>query len=213
MQQSLLQNSWDAANECRPDLIIFHPKAYGGPHFAEKLGVPVMMALPFPLMVPTAEHPHMGFPDWKLGGWYNRMTYGLVRMLMRLSAGKHIRAWRAAHGLPRQQRFDLLHKSDGSDIPVLHGFSKHVVPRPTDWPHTASITGYWFLDSTDEWTPSPELEAFLEEGPPPVYFGFGSMAGRHPERLTNIVVRAVQEARVRGIVATGWGGLQAVRTV
>jgi sterol 3beta-glucosyltransferase len=71
------------------------------------------------------------------------------------------------------------------------------------------MTGYWFLNRTEDWAPPPELEAFLDAGPPPVYVGFGSMAGRNPERLANIVIEALQKAAVRGIIATGWGGLKA----
>lgn len=208
MQQSLLQESWDAAKQSQPDLIIFHPKAYGGPLFAEKLGVPVIMALAIPMMVPTAEHPNIGFPDLKLGGWYNRMTYAFVNRLMELSAGKHVKAWRAANGLPPQKRFNILHTTDGKDIPVLHMFSEHVVPQPSDWPKSSRTTGYWFLDQNNNWTPTPRLQAFLKAGPPPVYVGFGSMAGRAPERLGNIVIKALQKAGVRGIVSTGWGGLK-----
>jgi sterol 3beta-glucosyltransferase len=53
------------------------------------------------------------------------------------------------------------------------------------------------------------LQAFLEAGDPPVYVGFGSMVNRNPQRLAMLVVAALQQAKVRGIVATGWGGLQA----
>ncbi len=208
MQKTLLQENWHVAKKAKPDLIIFHPKAYGGPHFAEKLGVPVVMALTIPMMVPTAKHPNTGFPDLKLGGWYNRLTYGFVNRLMGLSAGRHVRAWRAANGLRPQRRFDILHTTDGKEIPVLHGFSNHVVPRPSDWPDSVRTTGYWFLDETDNWTPQPEIEEFLNAGHPPVYVGFGSMAGRNPRRLADIVIRALQKAKMRGIIATGWGGLK-----
>jgi sterol 3beta-glucosyltransferase len=208
LQASLLNDCWTTANAADPDLIVFHPKAYGGPHIAEKLGIPVILALPIPMMVPTSEYPNMGFPNLKLGGWYNRMTYRLVNTLMGMSAGKHVKALRAAHGLPRQKRFDILHTTDGGDIPVLHAMSMHVVGQPSDWPDTAVMTGYWFLDRLENWTPPAELEAFLAAGPPPVYVGFGSMAGRNPARLSNIVVEALQRANVRGIIATGWGGLK-----
>ncbi len=40
-----------------------------------------------------------------------------------------------------------------------------------------------------------------------VYVGFGSMAGRNPQQLARTVIEALQGAEVRGIVATGWGGL------
>ncbi len=210
MQRSMLQESWEAVTQSKPDLIIFHPKAYGGPHFAEKLGIPVIMALLIPMMVPTAERPNIGFPDFKLGAWYNRITYHFVNKLMGVSAGKHVKDWRLARGLVPQKRFDILHTTKGKSIPVLHGVSQHVVPQPSDWPETARTTGYWFLDQINDYSPPPELEAFLEAGPPPVYIGFGSMAGLNPERLANIVIKALQKAGSRGIIATGWGGLKTV---
>lgn len=38
VQEALLEEGWVSARESDPDVILFHPKAYGGPHFAEKLG-------------------------------------------------------------------------------------------------------------------------------------------------------------------------------
>jgi len=43
-----------------------------------------------------------------------------------------------------------------------------------------------------------------------VYVGFGSMAGRAPDRLARTIVRALDRAGTRGILASGWGGLQTV---
>jgi len=48
----------------------------------------------------------------------------------------------------------------------------------------------------------------LQDGPPPVYVGFGSMAGTQPERLAGVAIGALQKAGQRGILATGWGGLK-----
>jgi sterol 3beta-glucosyltransferase len=92
---------------------------------------------------------------------------------------------------------------------VLHGFSAHVVPRPADWPDHAAISGFWHLERQADWQPGAALEDFLAAGEPPVYVGFGSMAGKDPARLTKIVLEALQEAAVRGILASGWGGLAA----
>jgi sterol 3beta-glucosyltransferase len=99
--------------------------------------------------------------------------------------------------------------ADGRPLPVLHGHSRFVWPRPDDWPLTAHVTGYWFLDHPEGWQPPSELNAFLEAGEAPVYVGFGSMAGRNPKRMAEIVAGALQKANVRGIIATGWGGLEA----
>jgi len=87
--------------------------------------------------------------------------------------------------------------------------SEHVIPRPADWPKDAHLTGYWILEPNASWQPSPELVQFLEAGPPPVYIGFGSMAGKEPEAKARIVIEALAKAGQRGIIASGWGGLQA----
>jgi sterol 3beta-glucosyltransferase len=208
--RAMLVEGWEAAQSADPDVLVCHPKALGCVHYAEKLGVPVIIASPFPQFVPTSEFPSVGFPEWKLGGWYNKLTYAFVRKVAKALGKKYIREWRASQGMPPQPSgTDILHSSAGDLIPIMHGYSAHVVPRPSDWPATAVVTGYWFLDRQDDWQPDADLEDFLAAGDPPVYVGFGSMAGRHPRRVTNIVVGALQRSNKRGIVATGWGGLEA----
>jgi sterol 3beta-glucosyltransferase len=208
INRQMLKDSWEAAQVAEPDIVLFHPKALGGVHIAEKLDVPVMMAIPLPMIVPTAESPTIGFPNWNIGGWYNKLTYAFVRMGFRMYNGtvnKFRQDILALHKFPKSS--GLLRMADGRPIPVLHPFSTHVVPRPHDWPDNAYITGYWFLNRLNEWKPSAELKAFLDEGESPVYVGFGSMAGRNPRRIANIVIEALQQVNVRGIIATGWGGL------
>jgi len=51
------------------------------------------------------------------------------------------------------------------------------------------------------------LVDFLQSGPPPVYVGFGSMSNRNPEEVTEIVLKALERCKQRGILLTGWGGL------
>ena len=77
---------------------------------------------------------------------------------------------------------------DGRPIPALHGFSRHIIPLPEDWPETAIVTGFWFLNQADDWNPSRSLTEFLSRGETPVYFGFGSIFGRDPKRVTQIIL-------------------------
>jgi sterol 3beta-glucosyltransferase len=91
------------------------------------------------------------------------------------------------------------------DIPVLNGFSAHVVPRPPDWGEHVHITGYWFPPE-GEWQPPDDLRKFIEAGPPPVFVGFGSMPMRNPKRTTKIVLDTLQKTGHRAILHTGWGG-------
>ena len=208
--REMLCDSWNAAQAAEPDLIIFHPKGMGGAYIAEKLGIPAILAIPVPLLVPTTEFVAVGFPDLKLGGWFNKLSYAVVH--------KGYRNYDSVINEFRQQVLGLeklpkstspIQMADDSPLTVLHSYSELVWPRPHDWPDTAHVTGYWFLDHPETWQPPAELLSFLEAGEAPVYIGFGSMAGRNPTRMADIVVEALQKANVSGIIATGWGGLDA----
>jgi vancomycin aglycone glucosyltransferase len=49
---------------------------------------------------------------------------------------------------------------------------------------------------------SPEIEAFLNAGEPPVYFGFGSMPA--PQDLSRAMITAARTVKRRVIVSRGW---------
>lgn len=209
VNKRLAEDTWETAQAVQPDLIIYHAKALGGPHVAEKLGVPVILAMPVPL-VPTGDFPAIGLPDLKLGRGYNRFSYKLMQQGYS-AYNSVVNAFRQdTLGLDKMRNAaGATHMADGKPIPVLHAISAHVLPRPNDWPDHVYLSGYWFLDESNAWEPSAELAAFLDAGDPPVYVGFGSMAGRSPEKLARTVIAALQKAHVRGIIASGWGGLSA----
>ena len=208
MQRQLLSDSWDAAQKTNPDIIIYHPKAFSAPHIAQKLDVPAAMAVPFSFLVPTKEQPSFGLPDLGIGRWYNKLTYKFVLSMMGLMTNPFVKDWYKEQGMEAPDKINPLTLADGKPIPVLHCFSRHVMPRPNDWPDHAHVTGYWFLDDQEGWEPPEDLKAFLETGDPPVYIGFGSMAAKDPERLGQIAIEALQKTGKRGILASGWGGLK-----
>lgn len=209
MQAQMVQDAGKAAAQFQPDLIIYHPKAMAGPHLAEKYSVPRIMSVPLPIFTATAEFPSMVFPGWKLGDWYNRITYTLSVKLAWMQYRGTVNPWRKnALGLAAAANsFDEMVLDNGQPTPTIYPYSQHVVPRPSDWPETTISPGYWFLDRLDEWQPPADLLAFLEAGPPPVYVGFGSMAGKDPAKKAKIAIDALKKSGHRGLIATGWGGL------
>lgn len=210
INKQMMIDSVRVAEDVQPDLVIYHPKALAAVSIAEKHGVPAVMALLQPMMAPTADFPTAGVPALPLGGGYNRLTYKLIEFGYRQYAKEVNQVRESMLGLdPFPKSAGVLNMPDGTPIPILHAFSPHLVPRPSDWPAQAHTTGYWFLDQPNNWEPSPELVAFLDAGDPPVYIGFGSMSGRNPRKTTEAVVGAVRQAGVRAIIATGWGGLDA----
>ena len=207
LQERQMADVWAACQELAPDLILYHTKAIGAPDFAEKLGVPCMLAFWLPMFVPTTTFPAMGFPELPLGPGYRWLTYQIIRKIM-LMMSKRVRKWREQNGLNPRSPGLRMRLPDGSPIPALHGFSRHMIPRPEDWPETAIVTGYWFLDQDEAWNPPHDLNEFLSKGEPPVYFGFGSIFGRDPKGVTQIVLEAIRRTGVRAILARGWGGLE-----
>jgi len=87
---------------------------------------------------------------------------------------------------------------------LLYGFSPAVIPKPPDWSNNQQITGYWFLDTAKGYQPDMGLLDFLENGPPPVYVGFGSIVDHQKEAITHIVVDALTETGQRGVLLGGW---------
>ena len=206
LQIAMVEDCWVVASKVKPDLIVFHPKAFGAYALSERLKVPLVMALLAPMLVPSRAVPHVGFPDLGLGQWYNRLTHRCVQLLMRVPAGRILNAWRARQGLPSRP-LDLFRDGTGAAIPVLAGYSDAIVATPTDWPPGSAVTGYWFLEHDATETLSDDIEAFLRDGDPPVCFGFGSMVGSDPSRLRDVVLRSLEQTGQRGLIVTGWGGL------
>lgn len=203
-----LLDEWEAAQGAQA--IVYHPGAAGGYHIAEALGIRSVMADPLPTWIPTKEFPHIVTPDLGLGGWYNRLTHLLIRVVPRLLFGSVVNRWRKKTlNLPSRSLFanDLI-QANGQPVPALLAFSRHVLPPPPDWPESVRVTGYWFLDENKSWHAPDSLVEFLKAGTPPVFIGFGSMAGRDPSRKARLVLDALMQSGQRGIIVTGWGGLQ-----
>lgn len=209
LQQEMLMDVWRSVEQLRPDIIVFHPKLPGVADIADALDIPAIVAPLFPQVVPTATFPAVGFPDVPLGVAYRRFTYRIVEAVTNWISIGAIRAWRRDSGLGRRPNvLGLLQDQNGYQRLVLHGFSPVLCPPPDDWPATSVVTGHWPLPSDGRWKPPQALCEFLDAGPPPVYVGFGSMAGRNPKRLTALVVEALVHSGHRGVLATGWGGLE-----
>lgn len=199
MMRNMLDDAWEAAQGA--DLIVYHPKALAGVHIAERLNIPCVVAPVVPLLVPTSEFPAPGV-NISPGRAFNRLTYHLIAQGTRMFRGL-IDDWRRETlGLGPTPKNAGMYDVRGRSIPVVHGVSEHVVPRPADWPDHAVMTGFWLLHE-DDWQPPSALADFLEAGSPPVYVGFGSLSGKHSESIPRAIVDAVQSLGARAVVAFG----------
>jgi sterol 3beta-glucosyltransferase len=190
------------------DVVVHHPVLPLGQHLAELLGVPAVVAPPLPALVPTNEFPSPAWPcaqrrtGW-LPGAVNRASYRPARYLTGAWCRRDVDRWRrdALSLAPRAGRHDPLRAPDGP-VTVLHSVSAHVVPRPADWPASAHLTGYWFLQASRDWMPPRRLAEFLDAGQAPVYIGFGSMPVADPAALADAIAEMVRQTDLRVVLSS-----------
>jgi sterol 3beta-glucosyltransferase len=200
MAEDVLEACHDA--DALITLAVFAPF---GKTIAEIRGIPLVLVEPTPVL-PTRNFPAPGWVVQKsLGGIPNRMSGFVMLNVIWQWYRPFVNEFRERFGLRRMTASDFHHILVST--PLLGAYSPSVIPHPRDWSDKVHITGYWFQDSQSTWKPSVELENFLAHGKPPVYVGFSSMTGRDPERLTAIVLDALSKSGQRGVLATGWGGL------
>ncbi len=198
-------DSWAACQGT--DALIYSPVAwYFGADIGDKLGIPNIATWAQPV------DPTGAFPSWlvtqnHLGGALNRLTYYMTHALSWWPVRSAVNQWRREQLNLPPHGLDWHHAYHQRPNPVLYAFSPHVVPKPRDWGEHITITGYWFMDEGAGWHAPKSLVDFLAAGSPPVYIGFGSMSNRTPQEMTGLVLKALEIANVRGILATGWGGI------
>ncbi len=179
-----------------------------GHEAAVRRGIPDFSALMFTVFAPTGSFPNALFSPFPLGPeydrklhvyfdrlfwWGNKLGYALLRL-------KH-------RDLPQMTASWPFDPQNERVTPILYGMSRHVVPRPPEWGPNVHLCGYWFLDSPPGWRPPPGLQAFLDDGAPPVFIGFGSVVNGDPKRITQMALDALAQTGQRGLLLTGWGGL------
>ncbi len=177
---------------------------------AEKLRIPFLQAyvLPFTPSRYFSSVLVSDPPKW-FGANLNLLSHFLTRQLI-------WQGFRSADNLARKNILHLplapfsgpYHSNSTKGLPILYGFSPSVISAPPDWDGNSQITGYWFLDSPDNWIPNQALSDFIKSGTPPVYVGFGSMSSRNSEETAELVLGALRKINQRAILFSGWGGLQ-----
>jgi len=187
------------------DLIIYHPGAAVGYFAAQKMGIPAVLASPFP-MTPTSDYPALIFYQFpQFGGFYNKLTHKIFEKIMWMASKNPLKKfWIRQFGKPPQNFSCPFGKQTTKEFPTIVSCSQYVFPNPKDWPDHVYNTGYWFLDEEPDWIPPQALVTFLNQGPAPVYVGFGSVTDSTRAKETlQLVIEGLRMAGCRGVLSLG----------
>lgn len=193
------------------DLLLTHPLTFVAPIIVEKTGIPwvssvlspasLISAYDLPASVPASASPYERAlaavaKDSALRNfrWYARLWSAPVRQL------------RAELGLLPSG--DPIFESQHSPNLLLALFSRALASPQPDWPPQTLVTGFPFCDrpagtSQENEQLSPELENFLNSGPPPIVFTLGTTAVWMPGNFYAEGALAAQKLGCRAVLLMG----------
>ncbi|KAJ7489441.1 putative sterol glucosyltransferase [Mycena latifolia] len=216
MVAEMLDGCWKSCVEPDPfshapfvaEAIIANPPSFAHIHCAQALGIPVHLMFTMPWSSTRAfPHPLANVKNSSTDPVIaNYISYGIVEFLTWQGLGDIINKWRGSIDLEPVPVSEGPSLAETLKVPFTYCWSPALVPKPTDWAPHIDICGFFFRDPPN-YTPPPDLDAFLRAGPPPVYIGFGSIVVDDPKRMSTILLQAVQAAGVRAIISRGWSKL------
>lgn len=168
---------------------------------SEAAGVPCRTVLYTPQILPSRSHPPVGIPPQNFPGWLNRSLWWAMARAFDLLFKGPVNRERAKLGLNPISQF--LEHARGRD-PIVAGDAQFA-PVPADVDGGIVQTGALVMPVSG--CLEPGVEAFLREGAPPVYVGFGSTPDSRPAETARMVHDAVRATGRRAILCGGWAGL------
>jgi UDP:flavonoid glycosyltransferase YjiC (YdhE family) len=189
----LLDHSADA------DMVVASTNELAAPSVAEHRRIPYVRVAYAPMV--TSYRSNALLPWQGLPGWCNRLGWSLLNGVVEVLAGGTIQRRRNALGLPRIRQVGDYVARYGQ---TLFAMSDTLSPPCPSWRgrYRYDYTGYCFPPAGAA-LPEP-LRRFLEQGPPPLYVGFGSVQVPDPEGTARIVRDAVVRAGCRALISSGW---------
>ncbi len=204
LQRVVLDEAYAACRSCAA--VLHTPFASFATHVAERLELPSIVVGQQPVTRTGAWRAFLVPDGLPLGRAGNRLSYRLMEQAVWQPYRSGFQRWRRDAGMPDAGPFGPAARLYTGRVPVVYGFSSLVVTRPADWPAWHRAAGYWTAPARGSWDrEDARVAAFLRDGPPPVFVGFGSMTSRNPQRVLARVVEALRVVGCRGLLAAAAG--------
>ena len=191
------------------DLLLTHPLPLVGPIVAQLRGLPWVSSVLAPISFFSSNDPPV-FPQLPALHHLQRRSIAFSRLLYRVASFRMkemmepVYRLRTELGLPRGTQ--PLLAGQHSPALVLALFSAALAKPQPDWPPNTRVTGFAFYDRRDffgETEVQPELQNFLDDGPPPLVFTLGSSAFWVAEDFYRDSIKAAQALGQRALLLIG----------
>lgn len=185
------------------ELIIYHPGCSIGYFAAQKLGIPSVLASPFPMHKTKDYVSVVMYGKTKSTFLTKKISYAMIQGMLWMASKDSVKGyWKEIFGGIPDQFGPPFERHTDKKHPAIISCSNFVFKRPDDWNENIHQHGYWFVEEPSDYKPSKELADFLNAGEKPIYIGFGSMTSlENHESLTEMVVEAIIKSGKRGIIS------------
>lgn len=178
----------------RSDLIVSHfiiNQVHAAAELAAKPSVSVTFAH---TLVPSRHFHPQALP--RLGETGNAVGWWLARFVLNRVLLGQVNDFRRRVGVPPAK--DLLLDAWASHLLNLIAVSPAICTAPPDWPQWNRVCGFLAPPATSHEQVAPQLDAFLNDGEPPVFMGFGSLMPVSSSYLDHTVAVMQEAARLAG---------------
>lgn len=187
------------------ELIVYHPGCAIGYFAGEKLGIPSVLAAPFPMHKTKEVASLIAYGKTKMP---IALSYKLLQGMLWMAGKTGIEAFFKKEKGKLPDNFGSPFERVDKKHPAIISCSNFVFPRPKDWNPNIHQDGYWFVEEKMAYTPSKKLSDFLAQGEKPIYIGFGSVFDTKQKNETlKLITDALHKSSKRGIIS-GMGDVE-----
>ena len=189
------------------DLLVTHPIVLAGPLVAQRSGIPWVSTVLSPASLWSTFDPFVP-PNMP---WLHKVLTFLgptAASLYKKGIETLTDPWlvplyelREDLGLPPAEH--PLFEGQFSPELNLALFANTLCVPKSDWPQNTVITGFPFFDQNEKASMDPELEKFLDAGPPPIVFTLGSAAVHVAGDFYRESVKAAKLLKRRAVLLVG----------
>ena len=170
---------------------------------AEYAGVPYLFMPTTPQMLPSADHPTVAARNHYLPKWLNRVDWWAAEKVNRMTWMRSVNKARRRWGMEKVRGSVWRHLYQPRVMVACDPELGRAPVNQNQW--EVFQPGHLALE--DKAGLSPELEAFIARGKPPVYLGFGSMPQKG-EQTTRLVMDTAREFDGRLVIGAGWAEIR-----
>ena len=177
---------------------------------AESRGIP-LVCLHYAPMRPTGAYPNMFISTERFPQRRNLATHSLFQRMYWRSMAPDINKFRAELGLAPASAPTATRLAAAGTL-ELQAYSSVLVPDLIDYPANRPIIGFLapqrdLPQRLGELHVDPDLDAWLTEGEPPVFIGFGSMPVIDTAAMLDMITTATDRVGARVLIGAGWSRL------